>query len=110
MLEYLHHSKVRGEVFLKGIRYSVETGGAHVTKELFPGLIAKLWETSFEPSHCKSGFQGTGLYPLSREHVLQKLEHTSSKATSASHPADTTGSTTTSGPANTSGPWLHLVL
>ena len=37
-------------------RYSVETGGAHVTKELFPGLNAKLWETSFESGHCKGRF------------------------------------------------------
>ena len=37
-------AKVHGEASLKG------TAGAHVTKELFPGLIPKLWETSFEPA------------------------------------------------------------
>ena len=85
-------------------RYSVETGGAHVTKEIFPSLIAKLWEISFEPAHCKGGFRGTGLYPLSKEHVLEKLEHTSSKTKSASHPAATCGPAATSGPVASSGP------
>ena len=50
-------------------RYSIELGGAHVTKELFPSLIVKLWEASFEPSHCKGGFRGTGLYPFSQKHT-----------------------------------------
>ena len=65
-------------------RYSIETAGARVTKELFPSLIAKLWETSFEPGHCKGGFRGTGIYPFSQEHVLQKLDHNPLKMTSAS--------------------------
>ena len=82
-------------------RYSVETGGAHVNKEIFPSLIAKLWEISFEPGHCKGRFQGTGLHPLSQEHVLEKLEHTSSKTKSASHPAAKSGPVASSGPAAT---------
>ena len=39
-------------------RYSVETAGVHVTKELFPSLIAKLWETSFEPGTAREDFEG----------------------------------------------------
>ena len=82
-------------------RYSVETGGAHVTKEIFASLIAKLWEISFKPGHCKGGFWVTGLYPLSQEHVLEIIEHTSSKTKPASHPVATSDPVALSGPAAT---------
>ena len=54
-------------------QYKLETRGDHASKEAFPGLISKLWETSLQPSHCRGGFRGAGLAPYSREHVLQKL-------------------------------------
>ena len=54
-------------------RYKLETKGQRVGKEDFPGLIAKLWDTSFTPQQCKGGFRGAGLIPFSCEHVLQKL-------------------------------------
>ena len=54
-------------------RYKLETKGQRVGKEDFPGLIAKLWDTSFTPQQCKGGFRGADLIPFSCEHVLQKL-------------------------------------
>ena len=54
-------------------RYKLETKGQQVGKEVFPSLIAKLWDTSFIPQQCKGGFRGAGLVPFSCEHVLQKL-------------------------------------
>ena len=54
-------------------RYKLETKGQRVGKEDFPGLIAKLWDTSFTPQQCKGDFRGAGLIPFSCEHVLQKL-------------------------------------
>ena len=44
-----------------------------MNKESFPHLLSALWETSFTPQHCKSGFRGAGLVPFSPEHVLAKL-------------------------------------
>ena len=52
-------------------RYKLETKRQQVGKEVFPSLIAKLWDTSF--TQCKGGFRGAGLVPFSCEHVLQKL-------------------------------------
>ena len=54
-------------------QYKLETRGEHASKEVFPSLIAKLWETSFMPKHCIGGFRSAGLTPFSPEHVLQKL-------------------------------------
>ena len=54
-------------------RYKLEMKGQQVGKEDFPGLIAKLWDTSFTPQQCKGDFRGAGLIPFSCEHVLQKL-------------------------------------
>ena len=54
-------------------RYKLETKGQRVGKEVFPSLIAKLWDASFTPQQCKGGFRGAGLVPFSCEHVLQKL-------------------------------------
>jgi len=34
--------------------------------ETFVGLLNELGEVSFQPSHIKGGFRGSGLYPLSR--------------------------------------------
>ena len=53
--------------------YKLQTRGSTVSKEEFPGLIGKLWDTSLKPTHCIGGFRGTGLYPYSRDHVLAKL-------------------------------------
>ena len=44
-----------------------------MSKEVFPGLLKKLWDISFKPEHCKGGFRGAGIVPYSREHVLDKL-------------------------------------
>ena len=52
--------------------YKLQTKGQKATKETFPSLIAQLWE-SLKPEHCKGGFRGAGLFPLSRQHVLAKL-------------------------------------
>ena len=54
-------------------RYKLETKGQQVGKEVFPSLIAKLWDMSVTPQQCKGGFRGAGLVPFSCEHVLQKL-------------------------------------
>ena len=52
-----------------------ETKGQKVSKEVFPSLLGKLWDSSLKPSHCRAGFRGAGLVPYSREHVLKKLHH-----------------------------------
>jgi len=52
--------------------YRLQTKGQKATKETFPSLITQLWE-SFKPEHCKGGFRGAGLFPLSRQHILAKL-------------------------------------
>lgn len=54
-------------------QYKLETQGQHVSKEVFPSLIARLWESSFKPEHFIGSFRSTGLAPYSRDHVLQKL-------------------------------------
>jgi len=55
--------------------YRLQTKGQKATKETFPSLITQLWE-SFKPEHCKGGFRGAGLFPLSRQHILAKLPPT----------------------------------
>ena len=52
--------------------YRLQTKGQKATKETFPSLITQSWE-SVKPEHCKGGFRGAGLFPLSREHILAKL-------------------------------------
>ena len=59
-------------------RYKLETRGERVSKEVFPSLVAQLWDASFKPDHCKGGFRGAGLVPFSRRHVLQKVAPSSS--------------------------------
>ena len=54
-------------------QYKLETRGEHVSNEVLPSLIAKLWETPFLPKHCIGGFHAAGLTPFSPEHVPQKL-------------------------------------
>ena len=62
-------------------RYKLETRGEHASKEAFPSLITKLWETSFLPKHCIGGFRAAGRTPFSPEHVLQKLRPTTTPET-----------------------------
>ena len=54
-------------------RWKLETRGLQVSKEAFPGLIAQLWETTLQAAHCRGGFRGSGIFPLSREVVLKKV-------------------------------------
>ena len=54
-------------------QYKLETKGQKVSKEVFPSLLSKLWDSSLKPSRCRAGFRGAGLVPYSREHVLKKL-------------------------------------
>ena len=54
-------------------RYKLETRGEQVSKEVFPSLVAQLWDASFKPDHCKGGFHGAGPVPFLRKHVLQKV-------------------------------------
>ena len=54
-------------------RHKLESRGERVSKEVFPSLLAQLWDISFKPDHYKGGFHGTGLVPFSWEHVLKKI-------------------------------------
>ena len=54
-------------------QYKLETKRQKVSKEVFPSLLGKLWDSSLKPSHCRAGFRGAGLVPYSREHVLKEL-------------------------------------
>lgn len=61
--------------------HQLGTCAATVTKEVFPTLLARLWEDSFLEKHLISGFCRCGLCPLSREtippHKLSKaIPHT----------------------------------
>lgn len=49
--------------------HQIETCAGTVTKEDFPSLIKKLWEQSLLSAHLQSGFQKTGLHPLSRDAI-----------------------------------------
>lgn len=49
--------------------HQIETCAGTVTKEDFPSLIKRLWEQSFLSAHLRSGFQKTGLHPLSRDAI-----------------------------------------
>ena len=49
--------------------YQIETCAGTVTKEDFPGLIARLWEQSFKPAHLQGGFRKTGLCPFNRDAI-----------------------------------------
>ena len=49
--------------------HQIETCAASITKEDFPMLLSKLWETSFRPQHLVSGFYRCGLCPVSREAI-----------------------------------------
>ncbi len=59
--------KVWGKILKK---WKLESPAANVSKEAFPSLIAKLWDESFTPAHCISGFRASGIVPLSRDKVL----------------------------------------
>ena len=54
-------------------RYKLETREERVNKEVFPSLIAQLWDMSFKPDHCKDVICGVGLVPFLRQHVHQKV-------------------------------------
>ena len=54
-------------------KWKLETRGSNVSKEAFPGLISQLWEEALTPVHCKNEFRSSGIFPLSRDHVLSKL-------------------------------------
>ena len=49
--------------------YQIETCAGNMTKEDFPSLIKKLWDQSLQLAHLQSGFQKTGLHPLSRDAI-----------------------------------------
>ena len=57
-------------------KFKLKTRGERVSKEVFPSLIAELWEASFTTAHSKGGFKSAGLVPFSRQHVLDKLPPT----------------------------------
>jgi len=44
-----------------------------VSKDISLVLIARIWDTSFKPEHCRGGFLATGLVPFSPAHVLSEL-------------------------------------
>ena len=46
--------------------------GSKACKETFPKLLTSLW-VALTPEVVRSGFRGTGIVPLLREHVLSKL-------------------------------------
>ena len=73
--------------------HQIETCGGTVTKEGFPGLIAKLWEQSFKEAHLRSGFRKTGLHPLSRDAIPA---HRLTKSLPFSQPAPATSSSASS--------------
>ena len=54
-------------------QYKLETKGQKVSKEVFPSLLGKLWESSLKPSHCRTGFRGAGLVPYCNEQRRQPL-------------------------------------
>ena len=54
-------------------KWKLESKAQNVSKEVFPSLLCQLWEQSFTPKQCQSGFQASGIFPLSREAVLTKL-------------------------------------
>ena len=60
--------KQRWRAILK--QYKLETKATNVTKQHFPGLIHKLWDSAFTPEHLKSAFRATGLVPFD-PHVLK---------------------------------------
>ena len=70
--------------------HQIETCAGTVTKEDFPGLIAKLWEQSFKPANLKGGFRKTGLCPLSRDAISS---HRLTKSLPFSQSASVTSST-----------------
>jgi hypothetical protein len=43
-----------------------------VDKAVFPSLLRKLWQT-LKPEHVAAGFQGSGLFPVSKEAVQAYL-------------------------------------
>ena len=44
--------------------YKVQTRAANVNKEVFPGLIRKLWDCCITPAHLRSAFRCAGLVPF----------------------------------------------
>ena len=49
--------------------YKMETCAAKVDKTVFPSLIRKLWDESFQPDHLKAGFKRAGLCPVSKDAI-----------------------------------------
>ena len=52
--------------------YQLQTKGGKTCKETFPKLLTSIW-VAFTPEVVRSGFRGTGIVPLSRDHVFSKL-------------------------------------
>ena len=40
-----------------------------VDKQVFPSLLGRLWEESFQAEHLKAGFRRAGLCPLSKDAI-----------------------------------------
>ena len=49
--------------------YKMETCAAKVDKTVFPSLLRRLWEESFQPEHLKAGFRRAGLCPVSKDAI-----------------------------------------
>ena len=60
--------------------HKMETCAVMVDKTNFPGLLSRLWETSFQDHHLKAGFRKAGLCPITKEAIPK-----SSYATSLPH-------------------------
>jgi len=47
-----------------------------VSRDIFPSFIARIWDTSFKPEHCRGRFLATCLVPFSPAHVLSEFAPT----------------------------------
>ena len=58
-------------------QYKLETKGQKVSKEVFPSLLSKLWDSSLKPSHCRADLEEQVLFHTQgsmfwRSYILQQ--------------------------------------
>ena len=65
--------------------YKSSVCDATVTKQVFPSLLARLWDESMHPEHLVSGFRATGLHPLNRNAIKIKRFKPKFHSTQSNH-------------------------
>ena len=78
--------------------YKLETMASRVDRQIFPSLIARIWDKVFLPEHLIGGFRAAGIHPLSRRAIPDSKLKTSTSF------QQQTGTSSQSGPSTSTAP------